>query len=302
MEEENGVAIIAYNNSQLNYLQFAAIASAYVKLHMKNNKVALITDTGTEDWMNISMPKEDVDALFDYVVSHDVHHDPNPRRHYDSPWTEFTTQFSNKNKDSIFDLTPFDKTLLIDSDYLICNNFYDRVFETELPLGMHRTAIYLEGQLPYLNEIELNEAGIHHWWSTAVYFDKSEESETFFGIWSHVKENWDYYALLYQFPPGLFRTDFCVSIAAHILNGFTNEYHMYDFDGVPLINMDQKDDLVRIKDFTDMTFLSHNRSEPWKNIMVRKQKENMHVMNKRAMARQADQMYEDLIAAVKDKQ
>ena len=49
MEEENGIAIIAYNNSQLNYLQFAAITSAYVKLHMKNNKVALITDTGTED-------------------------------------------------------------------------------------------------------------------------------------------------------------------------------------------------------------------------------------------------------------
>ena len=302
MEEENGIAIIAYNNSQLNYLQFAAITSAYVKLHMKNNKVALITDTGTEDWMNISMPKDHVDLLFDYVISHEVHHDPNPRRHFDSPWTEFTTQFSNKNKDNIFELTPFEKTLLIDSDYFICNNFYDRVFESGLPLGLHRDAIYLEGQPPYLNEIDLNEAGIHHWWSTAVYFDKSEESKIFFGIWEHVKENWDYYALLYQFPPGLFRTDFCVSIAIHILNGFTNEHHVYDFDGVPLINMDQKDDLIRVKDFTDMTFLSHNRSEPWKNIMVRKQNENLHIMNKRAMARQSDKMYEDLITALKEKQ
>jgi hypothetical protein len=36
--------------------------------------------------------------------------------------------------------------------------------------------------------------------------------------------------------------------------------------------------------------------------MVRKQNENLHIMNKRAMARQAEDMYEDLVAAVKDKQ
>ena len=52
---------------------------------MKNNKVALITDTGTEDWMNKGMPKDHVDPLFDYVISHEVHPDSIPCRHFDSP-------------------------------------------------------------------------------------------------------------------------------------------------------------------------------------------------------------------------
>jgi hypothetical protein len=150
---------------------------------------------------------------------------------------------------------------------------------------MHRTARYLEHQAPYLNEQSLNEAGIHHWWSTVVYFDKSAESKVFFDLWEHIKDNWDYYHLLYQFPQGLFRTDFCVSIAAHILNGFNTDSYIHDFLSVPLLNMDQKDDVAEIKSLNDWIFLSHNRREPWKNILVREQNENLHVMNKRVFDR-----------------
>lgn len=291
---KNGVAIIAYNNSQLDYLQFATIAAGYAKLHMNGIEVALITDSGTVGWMEQSMPEEQQDLFFDYVITHEIDHDPNPRKHYDSPWTEFAAQFSNKNKNDIFNLTPFDKTLLVDSDYLIQNDFYEYLFDSDIPLGMHRTARYLDFTPPYLNEQTLNEAGIHHWWSTAVYFDKSQESKIFFDIWAHVKENWDYYHLLYQFPPSLFRTDFCVSIAAHMLNGFNNDSFIHDFKNIPLVNMDQKDDVARVKDLTDWTFLAHNRQEQWKNILVRTNNENLHVMNKRALSRHAHEIIADL--------
>ena len=35
----------------------------------------------------------------------DFENAPNPRRHYDSPWTEFTAQFNNSNKHKIFEYT-----------------------------------------------------------------------------------------------------------------------------------------------------------------------------------------------------
>jgi hypothetical protein len=171
------------------------------------------------------------------------------------------------------------------------NDFYDYIFDTDVPLALHKKARYLEHQHPYLNEQQLNEAGIHHWWSTVVYFDKSEESNVFFSMWEHVKDNWDYYALLYQFPSKLFRTDFCVSIAIHLLNGLNENYFVDDFMSVPMINMDQKDDLIEINGINDWVFLSHNRNEPWKNILVRTENDNIHVMNKRALSRQNNKIF-----------
>jgi hypothetical protein len=294
-EEETGVCMFAYNNSQIDYVKIAHIAAAYVKQNMKNNSVTLITDNGTYDWLKESTNKAWHNQCFDNVLLQDVEHKTNPRKHYDSPWTEFNAQFSNSNKHDIFQLSPYNKTLLIDTDYFIQNNYYDFLFDSTTPLALHRDAIYMEGQRPYMNECDLNESGIHHWWSTVVYFDKSEESELFFDIWSHVRDNWDYYYLLYQFPPALFRTDFCVSIAAHLMNGFTNESFVEGLS-MPLLNMDQKDDLIEVKDTNDLIMLSHNRREPWKNILVRLENTNIHVMNKRAISRHADLFIEKLQA------
>ena len=293
-EATKGVCIFAYNNNQLDYVQFATLAAAYVKAHMKNNDVTLLTDQGTADWMESSVPQNLQDACFDSVVVQDIMHETNPRKHLDSPWTEFNAQFSNKNKNNVIELTPYEQTLLIDSDYYIMNNFYDYLFDTDIPVGLHKNAMYLEGQAPYLNEIQLNEGGIHHWWSTAVYFDKSEEANVFFNIWAHVKENWEYYALLYQYPPALFRTDFCVSIACHMLNGMNNNEFVHDFNGIPLLNMDQKDDIVETKTMNDWIMLSHDRKEPWKNILTRLENQNIHAMNKRAVSRHKDRLWEHI--------
>ena len=109
-----------------------------------------------------------------------------------------------------------------------------------------------------------------------------------------MKENWEYYALLYQYPPALFRTDFCVSIACHMLNGFNNNEFVNDFDGIPLLNMDQKDDIVDVKDMNDWVMLSHDRKEPWKNILTRIEKQNIHAMNKRAISRHKDKIWEHI--------
>jgi hypothetical protein len=293
-EEERGVCFFAYNNDQLDYTQFAHIAAAYVKRNMKNNQTCLITDHGTYGWLQQSVDPKFHDECFDHVVVHDIEHKPNPRRHFDSPWTEFSAPFLNSNKNDVLKLSPFDKTLLVDTDYIIQNDFYDYIFDSDVAISMHKTARYLEHQAPYLNEQTLNESGIHHWWSTVVYFDKSEESQLFFDIWSHVKENWDYYHLLYQFPAGLFRTDFCVSIAAHIMNGFNNDTFIHDFLGTDLINMDQKDDLIEIKDLNDWIFLAHDRKEQWKNILTRLTDTNIHVMNKRALSRNVDSILKTL--------
>ena len=293
-EEDKGICFFAYNNEEIDYVKLAQIAAGYVKVNMSNNKTCLITDKGTYDYFQEAMDSKFRDACFDQVVLTNAENAPNPRRHYDSPWTEFTAQFNNSNKHKIFEYTPFEKTLLLDIDYIVKNNFYDYIFDTEFPLAMHRESQYLQYEAPYMNEITLADGGIHHWWSTVIYFDQSVESKTFFDTWAHVKDNWDYYHLLYQFPPALFRTDFCVSIACHLLNGYNENNFVHDFLGTKMRNMDQKDELHEIKSLNDWIFFSHVRKEVWKNILVRNQDLNIHVMNKRALTRHAEPILEFL--------
>ena len=297
-EEDKGICFFAYNNEEIDYIQLAHIAAGYVKANMVNNKTCLITDKGTYDYFEKRVDKDFHNACFDHVVLTDFENAPNPRRHYDSPWAEFTAQFNNSNKHKIFEYTPFEKTLLLDIDYIVKNNFYDYIFDSEFPLAMHRESQYLQYEPPYMNEITLADGGIHHWWSTVIYFDQSVESKTFFDTWAHVKDNWDYYHLLYQFPPALFRTDFCVSIACHLLNGYNENNFVHDFLGIKMRNMDQKDELHEIKSLNDWIFLSHVRKEVWKNILVRNQDLNIHVMNKRALTRHAEPIIESLKDAI----
>ncbi len=288
----NGVVMFCYNNDQLDYTKFAIIAARHVKRNMPGIPVSLITDDGTKGWMYESQDEKLIEDAFDSFVIANIEYESNPRRHHDSPWHEFNAQFTNTNKHDVINLTPYKRTLLIDTDYLICNDYLKYLFTSDIPIGLHRYAQYIGNEIPYRNEITLNDAGINHWWSTVVYFDQSDESKLFFNIWNHVKDNWEYYSLLYQFPKALFRTDFCVSIACHMMSGLNNdETFIHDFGSVGLLNMDQKDDLVAVNKLNDYVFLKHNRKEQWKNILCRYENTNLHLMNKRAM----DRNYQELL-------
>ena len=289
-KQGNGVCMFAYNNEQLDYGKFAYTCAKFIKRNMKNNSVALITNTGTFDWMVQSQGEKAVAEAFDHIIYEEPEEDGkrNMRVHHDSPWTEFNAPFSNMNKHHVFDVTPFERTLLIDTDMVLMNNFYDYIFDTDVEVGLHRFAQYIGGEIPYMNEVTLNPSGINHWWSTVVYFDQSNLSKMFFDMWNHVRENYEYYSLLYQFSPHLFRTDFCVSIACHLMNGLNNENFVHDFLGQPLLNMDQKDDIVKFNNLDDIVFLKHNRQEPWKNVLIKHSKDNIHLMNKRAFDRQVE--------------
>ncbi len=292
--EDQGICIFAYNNDQLDYTQFAIIAASYAKRNMDNISVTLITDDGTQEWMRNNIDWALIDRCFNHIVLDNTEQKKNYRKHMDSPWTEFNAQFNNSNKHLVFDLTPYEKTLLIDVDFLIMNDFYQYLFDTDEPVAMHRYAQYIGGDMPYRNEITLNDAGVNHWWSTVVYFDQSEESKLFFDTWAHVKEHWEYYSLLYQFPKMLFRTDFCVSIASHLMNGCNNDSWIHDFQNQPLLNMDQKDDIIEMNSVQDFVFLKHDRAEQWKNYLVRHTDQNLHIMNKRALARYYENIMERL--------
>jgi hypothetical protein len=283
--DKKGVCFFAYNNSQIDYVKIAILAAKYVKKNL-NLPVCLITNEGSESWLEESQPKKVINESFDYIVITNDEMKQNNRRHFDSPWTNFSAQFNNSNKHKIYEYSPFEQTLLLDIDYIVKTDTLLKYFNGQHPVCMFDNAMSVRNELPNERERFLYDAGIKMWWSTVVYFDRSDYSELFFNTWAHVADNYEFYQYLYNFPSKLFRTDYCVSIAVHILAGMQdNQTHLGNFDNTALVNVSQKDDIIETHGLNDWTILAHDQTEEWKNILVRLDKQDIHVMNKRALDR-----------------
>lgn len=292
--EQRGVCFFAYNNDQLDYVKMALTAGKYVKKNLQL-PVCLITDEGSEEWLKQSQTKKLINEVFDYIVITNDTMKQNNRRHYDSPWAEFTAQFNNSNKHKIYQYSPFEQTLLLDIDYIVKTDVLLKYFDAEQPVCMFDNALTVRNELPDDRERFLYDAGIKLWWSTVVYFDRSDFSKLFFDTWAHVAENYEFYQYLYNFPSKLFRTDYCVSIAVHILGGMQDhQTGIGNFDGTPLVNMSQKDDIVETQGVNDWVLMAHDAREEWKNILTKVGKQDIHVMNKRAFDRVIPKLMEDL--------
>jgi len=289
-KEKQGVCFFVYNNNQLDYVDLLMLAARYVKEYLKL-PVCMITDNGTYNWMLESQSESDIDTYIDYIkITNDQFKD-NPRTHRDSPWSEFTAQFQNSNKHKIWEYSPFEQTLLMDTDYIVKNDFLLQSFNNP-GVSMYNNAVSTRNDPPHRNEVLLYPSGIKMWWSTVVYFDRSEFSKMFFDLWDHVADNYEFYQFLYNFPGGLFRTDYCVSIAVHILNGMEESTTIDNFDNMPMHYISQDDDIIDINDKQDWICLGCDQKEKWKNILIKHSNLDLHVMNKRALLRMKPKIVE----------
>jgi hypothetical protein len=289
-KEKQGVCFFVYNNNQLDYVELLMLAARYVKEYLKL-PVCMITDDGTYNWMLETQSESDIDAYIDYIkITQDQFKD-NPRTHKDSPWAEFTAQFQNSNKHKIWEYSPFEQTLLMDTDYIVKNDFLLHSFN-KTGVSMYNNALSARNDTPHNNEVLLYPSGIKMWWSTVVYFDRSNVSKMFFDLWNHVADNYEFYQFLYNFPGGLFRTDYCVSIAVHILNGMEESTIIDNFDNVPMYYLSQDDDIIDINNKQDWICLGCDQKENWKNLLIKHSNLDLHVMNKRALLRMQDKIKE----------
>ena len=289
-KEKQGVCFFVYNNNQLDYVDLLMLAARYVKEYLKL-PVCMITDNGTYNWMLESQSESDIDTYIDYIkITNDEFKD-NLRTHKDSPWSEFTAQFQNSNKHKIWEYSPFEQTLLMDTDYIVKNDFLLQSFNNP-GVSMYNNAVSTRNDPPHRNEVLLYPSGIKMWWSTVVYFDRSEFSKMFFDLWDHVADNYEFYQFLYNFPGGLFRTDYCVSIAVHILNGMEESTTIDNFDDMPMHYISQDDDIIDINNKQDWICLGCDQKENWKNLLIKHSNLDLHVMNKRALLRMKPKIVE----------
>ena len=214
-----GILIYAHNSQSVDYALMSVISGGLAKKYL-NVPVSLITDKSTVDWMEDSQTYELAVKIFEHIIIVEKPETNNSRRLYDGS-SNSTIPFINSNRSSTWDLTPYDRTLLIDSDFLIFSDRLSKYWnvDNDLMIGESINDIYDNNRLGY-HDRYISDVGIKLYWATTVMFTKNKKTKIFFELVKHIKDNYQYYADAYRFDSKQFRNDIAFSIAKHILNGF----------------------------------------------------------------------------------
>jgi hypothetical protein len=213
-----GVLIIAHNSRSVDYARTAVIAGGLAKKHL-GVPVSLVTDNSTIDWMKESNIYADAISIFEQIIEIDRPKLDNYRILHDRDSSN-TVPFINSTRSSAYDLTPYDRTLLIDSDFLIMSPRLAAYWDVDASILIADSMNDIKGDRCGVLDKWVSETGIHLYWATTVMFSKNQESKIFFQLVEFIKENYNYFSDVYRFDTRQYRNDISFSIAMHILNNF----------------------------------------------------------------------------------
>jgi len=282
----NGQAKDKDNNTfTVDYIKMAIANAINIKKYMQNNSVALITDTKGRQHLD----KLNATLHFDHIIINDPNYKgkgPNTNHFVNTramrtgintirlPW-------QNQTRPDVYKMSPFDKTLLIDSDYFIFDNTLDQVFQTDKNILCGKHVEEIGHQESLIDYERLHHQTLKLFWATVLYFTKSNEAKMMFDIMTMVKNNWQYYSKLYKFDNSpTYRNDFAVSVALHLMQG-KKETTQYDLPFKLMCLADK-----HIMKSTNSFYYRYN--DRWAGSGFPKQ--NIHIMNKESALLIADQI------------
>ena len=273
-----GVVLIARNNKEIDYVKQAAFLAKRVEKYLQL-PTTLITDN--VDYIE----KNNLENVFDKVITPEVAQSYTIKKYRDGLIYQNSLEFKNTDRSHVYDLTPYDETLILDTDLIISDSVFKNCFTQKSNLMMYSDAFELSSWRD-LNEFKyITDAGPKFYWATAVFFRKSKETEIFFNLVKHIQENWIHYKKIYQIVSPVFRNDFAFSIAAHIMNGYTNNDFVKEMPGTLYFTTD-RDEVVEIKD--DSFLFLVEKENQCEHFPVRIKGKTVHIMNKYSLGRVID--------------
>ena len=109
-----GILIFAFNNSEIDYVSIAAYAAKQAKKFL-NLPVSIVTNQA-------SYVQDKFSKVFDKVI---LFNDTSTqvKRFYNGSDSYKSAVWHNASRSNCYELTPYDETLVIDSDFIINSDF-----------------------------------------------------------------------------------------------------------------------------------------------------------------------------------
>lgn len=280
---KKGVVIFAHNNRQIDYAKMALVSGGLAKKHL-GVPVSLVTDQSTIDWLCESNLWDKAEETFEHIIDVERPTDLQQRKFKDGK-ESVTAPFKNSNRSSVWDLTPYDRTLMIDCDYFIFSDSLNEYWDCDSDILISTKYNDVQGdRIGYLDRY-ISDTGVRLLWATTVMFTKNEDTKVFFELVKHIKDNYKKFADIFRFDSRMYRNDISFGIARHILYGFEtdNDYAMPPVLSVPDM------DLVYDVNENGIQVLTANLND---YTLCNVKDRDIHIMNKQSITRNIDKFME----------
>lgn len=196
-----GVVIFAFANEQCDYVKLAEWNAGRIKQWL-DLPTCIITDQ--------PRPNSPADKII--VV-------PRPQGQLRT-WTGVMdkTQWFNCDRSSVYHLSPYDVTLLLDADYVVGSDFLRAIIDAASEFSCYRHAWAVGGQAL---EQHIGAVKFPLWWATVIKFQRCAVSQYVFDAMTMIQNHWQHYRDLYKISQPLFRNDYALSIALTLTAGHT---------------------------------------------------------------------------------
>jgi hypothetical protein len=256
-----GAVIIANNTDNFDYIKLAEVAATKIKINL-GIPVALITGSDIES------------DIFDKIIQLD------PKETNKRYIREYAGHVSwlNMDRTAVYDLTPWDRTLLIDADFFVHTDALKNHLLSTADFAIARKLYDPTTGNDYV--LKLGKSQIDQRWATVMIFNKSTVAKSIFEMAKHVFDHWYYYHKLYNFNFAPYRNDYAFTIACHLLGG----YGTTDFD-ISNYTMPNCDFNTRINQLNmENILISYDKivnTQP--KTFVQRIKTDVHVQNKASL-------------------
>lgn len=278
-----GILVFARNNTQVDYVKQAYYLAQRAKKYL-NLPVSVVTD-------NLDYIKEtfsDYKKVFDKIIVLEYTSKFTLKRYNDGSLTGKQLEFKNDTRPLAYEHTPYEETILLDTDYIIANDILLKCFDQKQDFLIYKDAYDLANFRDYSEFDYISDTGVAFYWATCVFFRKTPQIKIFFDLLQHIQSNWQHYNSVFQINSGVYRNDHAFSIAIHIMNGYQEGNFAGKMPGKLFYTTDK--DLVVEIDNEDFLFLVEKENYLGEYTPIRFKNHNIHIMNKFSLSRCIDEV------------
>lgn len=185
-----GALIFARNNEQIDYVAMAQWSASNIERHL-GIPTHIVTDDTTPS---------------------------NNARHFTDVGV---VTWHNLTRMAAYKLSPWDRTLVLDADYVVASTQLKSLLEVDQDFLAHRWAYDVTGCNNFDGLNYFGDNRMPMWWATVMMFRRSQQAELIFDCMQMIRDNWAHYRNLYKNSNATYRNDHALSIALGVVNGHT---------------------------------------------------------------------------------
>lgn len=274
-----GILIFAHNNEHVDYVKMSVVTAAAAKKYL-NVPVSLVTDKHSIKYFSTTTYKPVVDEIFDQIIVNDTDYYNDNRRTVNTGNGNTQIPFNNGDRYTAFDITPYDRTLIIDSDFLISSSELSNFWHNRQSFMLAKHSIDMGGNRMGPKDIRISETGLFLNYATTIMFSKNQEAESVFNLAKEIKKKYNQYASLYRFDPRIFRNDIVFTIANHMISGFSTDNATFLPDIRCFLD---RDEIIEIDDSRKIKILIRQSNNDQNCLLCSLSDIDLHFMNKQTI-------------------